>query len=180
MNVLVLAAETSESADPLQLILPATAELVYGAIAFLIVLVIMAMYAFPRLNDLLDERRASIQGRMEEAEDARQEAETERQRYREQLDDARGESNRLIEEAKQDAEQMRRDIVARAETEAEQIKSSARSDIEAERERLVSELRGEVAQVAVAIASKIVDRELDPAAHQDLVDDYIDRLSRQG
>ena len=74
MNVLILAAESGETADPLQLILPATAELVYGFIAFAVVAFLMAKYAFPRLGEVLDERRESIQGQMEAAEQARQEA----------------------------------------------------------------------------------------------------------
>lgn len=179
MNVLVLAAESTDEADPLQLILPATAELVYGFIAFVIVYLIMRRYAFPALTNLLDDRREAIQGQMEAAEEARQEAAREREEYEEQLADARGEANRIIEEARQTAEQMRRDIVSKAESEAEAVKARADADIEAERDRLLSELRTEVGQVAVALASKIVDRELDPAAHQDLVDDYIATLSNR-
>ena len=177
MNVLILAAE-SEPADPLQLILPATAELVYGAIAFAIVLWLMAKYAFPKLGELLDERREAIQGQMEAAERAKQDAAAEREAFQAQLADAKGEANRVIEEAKETAEQVRRDIIAKAEAEAEATKARAQSEIEAERERLIGELRTEVGQVAVALASKIVDRELDADAHQDLVDEYINSLQR--
>lgn len=180
MNVLVLAAESSESADPLQLILPATAELVYGFIGFVVVYLIMRRYAFPALTSLLDDRREAIQGQMEAAEAARKEAADEREQYEAQLADAKGEANQIIEDAKQTAEQVRRDIVAKAESEAAAVKSRAEADVAAERERLLSELRTEVGQVAVALASKIVDRELDPTAHQDLVDDYINSLSRSG
>lgn len=180
MNTLIfLAADAEGGADATQLILPATAELVYGFISFMIVFFVMRQLAWPALSNLLDERTASIQGRMEEAEKAKQEADAERQQYREQLNDAKGEANQIIEEAKQTAEQMRRDIVAKAEAEADAVKSRAQSDIDAERERLLSELRTEVAQVAVGLASKIVDRELDASAHQDLVDEYITSLSRQ-
>lgn len=179
MHTLILAAEGGEAADPLQLILPATAELFYGAIAFVIVLGLMYRYAFPSLNDLLDKRSAEIQGKMEEAETARQEAAAERAEFQEQLADAKSEGNRVIEEAKQTAEQLRRDIVAKAEAEAEQIKQRARAEAEQERERLVSELRGEVGRLSVELASRIVGKELDESNHQDLVDEYITRLQRQ-
>ncbi len=178
MNTLILAAESEASAT--QLILPATAELVYGLIAFVVVYLVMRRFAFPALTTLLDDRREAIQGQMEAAEAARQEAADERQQYEAQLADAKGEANQIIEDAKQTAEQVRRDIVSKAESEAEATKARAQTEIEAERERLLSELRTEVGQVAVALASKIVDRELDPTAHQDLVDDYINSLSRSG
>lgn len=177
MNTLILAAEGGE-ASTLQLILPATAELAYGAIAFVIVLVIVSRFAMPHLNRLLDERAAAIQGQMEEAEKARQEAEAQKREYNEQLADAKGEGNRVIEEAKQTAEQLRRDIVAKAEAEAEAIKARAQAEADQERERLVSELRAEVGRLSVELAGRIVGKELDESRHQDLVDEYITRLSR--
>lgn len=177
MNTLILAAEGGD-ASTLQLILPATAELAYGAIAFVIVLVVVSRFAMPRLNQLLDERAASIQGQMEEAEKARQEAEAEKREYQEQMADAKGEANRVIEEAKQTAEQLRRDIVAKAEDEAEAIKARAQAEADQERERLVSELRGEVGRLSVELAGRIVGKELDESRHQDLVDEYITKLAR--
>lgn len=180
MNYLILAAEegADAGASTLQLILPATAELAYGAIAFVIVLVLVSRFAMPKLNELLDERAASIQGQMEEAEKARQEAAAEKAEFEAQLADARSEGNRVIEEAKQTAEQLRRDIVAKAEAEAEAIKARAQAEADQERERLVSELRGEVGRLSVELAGRIVGKELDESSHQDLVDEYITRLSR--
>jgi F-type H+-transporting ATPase subunit b len=177
MNTLILAAEGGD-ASTLQLILPATAELAYGAIAFVVVLVVVSRFAMPKLNELLDERAASIQGQMEEAEKARQEAAAQKREYDEQLADAKGEGNRVIEEAKQTAEQLRRDIVAKAEAEAEAIKARAQAEADQERERLVSELRGEVGRLSVELAGRIVGKELDESRHQDLVDEYITKLAR--
>lgn len=180
MNTLILAAEegADAGASTLQLILPATAELAYGAIAFVVVLVLVSRFAMPKLNELLDERAASIQGQMEEAETARREAAAEKAEFEAQLADARSEGNRVIEEAKQTAEQLRRDIVAKAEEEAEAIKARAQAEADQERERLVSELRGEVGRLSVELAGRIVGKELDASAHDDLVDEYITRLSR--
>lgn len=180
MNTLILAAaEGAEGgASTLQLILPATSELAYGAIAFVIVLVLVSRFAMPRLNTLLDERAAAIQGQMEAAEQARQEAMAEKAQFDEKMADARGEGNRVIEEAKQTAEQLRRDIVAKAEAEAEAIKARAQAEAAQERERLVTELRGEVGRLSVELAGRIVGKELDASRHQDLVDEYITQLSR--
>jgi|AntRauTorckE6833_2_1112554.scaffolds.fasta_scaffold41902_2 F-type H+-transporting ATPase subunit b len=180
MNTLILAAEeTAEGgASTLQLILPATAELAYGAIAFVIVLILVSRFAMPRLNTLLDERAAAIQGQMEAAEQARAAAAAEKAEFDEKLAADRAEGNRVIEEAKQTAEQLRRDIVAKAEAEAEAIKARAQAEADAERERLVGELRAEVGRLSVALASKIVGKELDASAHEGLVDEYITQLSR--
>ncbi|MFT4744475.1 MAG: F-type H+-transporting ATPase subunit b [Nitriliruptoraceae bacterium] len=178
MNFLILAAAEAAPASATQLILPATAELVYGAIAFIVVLVLMTKFAFPALNKTLDERREAIQGQMEAAEATKAAAAAEAATFHEKLAAASGDADRLVEEAKQTAEQLRRDIVAKAEAEAAAVKARAQADVASERDRLLGELRGEVGQLSVALASKIVEKELDAAAHQGLVDEYIAQLSR--
>lgn len=175
MNPLLLAAESEGGG--LSLILPAAAELFYGALAFTIVFFVLNRFAFPRINQLLEERQAAIQGKMEESERALAEAEQVKADYRAQLSEARGEANRIIEEAKQTAESLRRDVVKKAEAEAAAIVSRAQSEAAAERDRALQELRAEVGSLSVTLASKIVEKELDAKAHQDLVDEYINRLS---
>lgn len=176
MNALVLAAE-AESGLPL--ILPAGAELVYGAISFLIVYMVLRWLAFPRINQLLEDRRTAIQGRLEEAEQKLADAEETRRRYERQLSEAEDEADRIIEEAKQTGESLRQDIVAKAEAEATSIVERAQNEVANERDRALQELRRDVGQVSVELAARIVEKELDPDAHQALVDEYISRLSRQ-
>lgn len=177
MNTLVLAAEEADAG--IQLILPAGAELVYGAVSFLIVYVVLRWLAFPRINQLLEDRGAAIQGRLEEAEQKLAEAEKTRRRYERQLSEAEDEADRIIEEAKQTGESLRQDIVAKAEAEAASIVERAQNEVANERDRALQELRGDVGQVSVELAARIVEKELDPNAHQALVDEYISRLSRQ-
>jgi F-type H+-transporting ATPase subunit b len=173
---LILAA--AETDGPLGVILPAAAELVYGTVAFLIVFLILKKFAFPRLNTMLDERTAAIQGRMEEAEAKLNEAEQAKRDYEASIADARGEAARIVDDAKAQAEQVRANLIAQAEEEAAAIRERARADAAAERERTLSELRAEVGRMSVDLASKIVGKELDASTHQALVDDYIQNLSR--
>ncbi len=171
MNLLFVAAD-----DGIQL-WPDTSELIWGLVAFLLLMLIMAKFVFPRANAMLDERRTAIQGRMEEAEAKLNEAEEARRGYEQSIADARGEANRIVEEAKTAAEQVRADIVAKAESEAAAIVERARADVAAERDRVVQELRGQVSAMSVELASRIVGRELDSSTHEGLVDEYIQRLS---
>ncbi|CAN5486377.1 F0F1 ATP synthase subunit B [soil metagenome] len=171
----LLAAETEGGG--LQVVLPAPAELIWGLVGFALLFVVLWRFAFPALNKMLDERQRGIQGQLEGAESARQEAEKLRRQYSEQLADARSKANEVVEEARADGERLRADIVARAETEAQQILARAREDQQAERGRLIQELRGQVAALSVELAGKIVQKELDPRQHQVLVDQYINELS---
>ncbi len=116
---LLLAAteETGGHADEpsgLDLILPATEELIWGIVAFAVVFYVLNKFAFPALRKNVEARDKQIQGDLEQAEHAKQEAQRQLEEYKRQLADARGESNRIIEEARQSAEQVRKDLIAKA------------------------------------------------------------------
>lgn len=175
-TTLLLAVE--EDAGGIELF-PEPPELIWGLVAFLILLALMVKFVFPKANQMLEDRAASIQGKMEEASAKLVEAEETKRSYEAGIADARGDANRIIEEAKASGESLRADIVAKAEAEAAAIVERAQADVAGERERVVQDLRTQVGAISVELASRIVERELDQATHQGLVDDYIARLSSQ-
>ena len=173
-NVMILAAESSESeGEGIDLLLPATSELIAGVIAFLIIGFFVWRWVFPQLTKTLEARQAAIASEMTSAEEAKVEAEKLREDYRQQVSGAREEANRIVEEARQAGEAIRADIVAKAEQEAEAIKSRARDDIEGERERVASNLQREVASLSLDVAEKVIGSSLDRDKQQALVDRYI-------
>jgi F-type H+-transporting ATPase subunit b len=175
MLTLLAVAEEASGAD---LLLPAMPELIWGLVAFLLLMGLMFKFVFPKANQVLEDRSAAIMGKMEEADRKLEEAQASKAEFDAQIADARGEANRIIEDAKQTAESLRRDIVAKAEDEAAAVLSKARADVAAERERLLQDLRAQVGVLSVELASRIVERELDATTHQSLVDEYIQDLSR--
>ena len=156
---------------------PQLSEIIVGAIAFGIVFAFMTRWAIPRLNKILEERRHKIQGELEGAEAARREAEAELARYREQLANAREEANRIIEEGRKTAEQLRADLQARAEQEATATVARATEEIRAERDRVLRELSAQVGQIAVELAERVVEKELDKKTQQNLIDEFIEQVS---
>ena len=160
-------------------LLPDTPELIWGLVAFLLLLALMYKFVFPRANQMLDDRRSAIEGKMEEADAKLVEAEEARRRFDANIEASRGEATAIIDEARTTAESLRAEIVAKAEAEAAQIVERAQADVAAERDRTLQELRTQVGVISVELASRIVERELDPATHAELVDDYIQRLSSQ-
>ena len=156
---------------------PHASELIVGAIAFGILFFFMGKWVIPRVNTLLEERRAQIQGQLENAEQTRREAEGELAEYRKQLASARGDANRIIEEARETAEQFRRDIQAKAEEESRNIVARAQDEIRAERDRVFNELRAQVADIAVTLAGRVVGAELDTKSHERLIDEYIEQVA---
>jgi len=176
-RLLILATEEGGGDQSLQL-LPEWPELVWGLVSFILLFLLLSRYALPAMNRMLEERRARIQGQLEEAEEIRHEAEELRRRHQEQLKEARAEANQIVEQARSDAERVREQKVREADEEAQAIRQRARDDAEAERSRLVQQLRAQVATLSVDLAGRIVHRELDEERHRTLVDEYIDQLSR--
>lgn len=168
--------EVSEAKD----LYPKPNELIVGLVAFAILYVFMVKFVIPRLNQVLEERREKIQGELEKAESTRAEADQILTEYRAQLARAREESNGIIEEARAAAEQLRRDLQSRAEQEAQATVARAQEDIRAERDRALEELRAEVGSIAVELAGRVVERELDEQTHERLIDEYIDQVVRGG
>jgi F-type H+-transporting ATPase subunit b len=160
-------------------ILPAANELIWGTVAFLILLFLMYRTVFPQVNKLYQDRRADIEGKLERAEQERDEAEQLLQRYRERLAAAEDETQRILEEARASAERVRKDLLGKAENDAERQLDRARQTIRAERDQAIRQLRGEVGALAVELASRVVDDSLDRERQLRLVDRYIDRLGDQ-
>ena len=171
--VLQVEEETNDKAD----LYPHWHELLVGALAFGILFFFMWKWVIPRMNTILEERREKIQGEMERAEAARVAADEELARYKSQLAGAAEEANRIIEEARKTADQLRADLQTRAEQESQSIVARAQEEIRAERDRVFQELRTQVGEIAVELAGKVVGESLDPNAHTRLIDEYIDEVT---
>jgi F-type H+-transporting ATPase subunit b len=175
----ILAQEVTANSDKENLY-PHFNELLVGVVAFGILFFFFAKWVLPRMNQLMEQRRDKIQGQLEEAEATRVEADQQLADYRAQLSNAREESNRIIEEARKTAEQLRKDIQDKAEEESRGIVARAQDEIRAERDRVFQELRTQVAEIAVDLAGRVVNEELDQAAHERLIDEYIDQVAAGG
>jgi F-type H+-transporting ATPase subunit b len=155
------------------IVVPAVPELLWGSIAFLIVLGVLVKFAFPVLKKTMQDRQDKIREDLEGAESARAEAEREREDYRQKIQESRQEAVGILEAARGDAERVRADIIARAETEANEIKARATDDIRLATERAQADLQASVKDLSIELAEKVVERNLDPETQRALIDSYI-------
>lgn len=174
----IAAEETEGGSGGLDLLLPPLNELVAGIIAFAIVFFFVWKWAVPAINRMLEQRQAAISGQIKDAEKAKAEAESLLADYRGQLAEARAEGNKIIDEARQSADQMRADIIAKAEADAEQIRARAREEAAGEMSRALADARSQVGDISVDLAGKIVGESLDQQAHQALIDRYLADLEK--
>jgi F-type H+-transporting ATPase subunit b len=168
-----LAATTTVNVQSKNPILPSLPELVWGISSFLIVFLLMWKYAFPSVKKGMDARTDRIRDSLSSAEQAKNDAQTILEDYQRQLADAKNEANRIIEESRQTAEALRRDLIARAEADAAEIRARATADIEAAKERAMEELRGQLTDLTIELAERVVKRNIDRESNARLIDDYI-------
>jgi F-type H+-transporting ATPase subunit b len=161
------------------LILPATDELVWGSISFAVLLFLLYKYAYPPVKQAMEARTERIRAELQAADTAKAEAQGVLDDYRAQLNDAKTEAGRIIEEARQVADQIKRDQEVRLQSELAELRQRAVADIDAAKANAMSDLRGEVALLAIGAAEAVVQRNLDPATQTQLVEDYINQVAAQ-
>lgn len=168
-------AETGEdqSHNP---ILPETSELFYAAFAFLVLLALMYKFAFPAVQKSMDARTQNIRDNLDEADRTKADAQNILEEYQRQLADAKNESARIIDEARQTAEQMRRDLMVRAEAEVAELRERTRSEIDAAQQRAIADLRTQVSELAIGAAEVVVQKNLDRDTNRALVERYIEQV----
>jgi F-type H+-transporting ATPase subunit b len=154
-------------------ILPATNEIIWGTLAFLVLVFFMSKMAYPAVKKAMDDRTEHIRASIDEADRTRTEAQTVLVDYQRQVADARGEASRIIEEARQTADTLKRDLTARAEAEAADLRQRNAAQIAAERDRVMAELQGQVATLAIELAEKVVGGSLDQQRSMQLIEAYI-------
>lgn len=140
---------------------------------FLILLALLRAYAWNPLMGIMKRREEHISNEIDTAEKNRQEAEKYLETSKSELQTTREEAQSLIENAKALGENQQKDIVAAAHVAAERIKKDALAEIEREKEAAVNSLREQVASLSVMIASKVIEKELDEKAQEDLINEYL-------
>jgi F-type H+-transporting ATPase subunit b len=161
------------------LILPATDELVWGSISFAVLLFLLYRYGYPPVKRAMEARTERIRAELQAADTAKADAQGVLDDYRAQLNDAKTEAGRIIEEARQVADQIKRDQEARLQSELAELRTRAVGDIESAKAQAMNDLRSEVAQLAIGAAETVVQRNLDPATQTQLVEDYINQVAAQ-
>ena len=160
-------------------LIPHTAELIVGAIAFTLLFLVLRKFVVPMFEKAFTARTEAIQGGIERAEKAQVEAQRALTQYTEQLSKAQSEAQTLREEARVQGAAIIEDLRAKAQEEAARIKAAAHASIEAERQQAVTSLRNEVGALAVELASKIVGEALDDQARQSrIVDRFLEDLEK--
>jgi len=164
--------------EPNDIILPHDInEVIWGTIAFLIIVFTLWKFAYEPAKDAMKARRERIAGELDGAAQARADAENQLSSVRSQLSGADTERASMVTEAKRTAEAMDRDAESRIEQEANEARERARRDIAASRDQATVDLQAMVSDLTLGATELVVRNNLDDATQTDLVEKYIAQLS---
>jgi len=143
---------------------------------FVIVVVVLGKFAWGPVLSLLQQREQFIHKSLSDAKRDRDEAEARLKDYAAKLQSAQAEAVAIIEEARRDAERLREELRQRAKSESDTILKNAERQIELQTTRAVQQIRQEAVDMSVAIASKIIQRNISKEDNEKLINDALKQI----
>lgn len=142
-------------------------------ITFLILLALLKKFAWGPLKQVMDKRERDINKDIDDAEQAKINAQKLEERNRQTLRETQEEVQKILEEAKVQARDQHEQIIHEANVRANGMIETAQSEINSQKERAISEINDEVSKLSVLIASKILQKDISEQDQKDLIDKYI-------
>ena len=150
------------------------ATLIAQILNFLVLLAILAKFAYKPLLKAMDDRRNRIINDLDSAEQTRLDAEALKEQYAEQLAGARQEATEIVNKANQIAQNLHDELVEQARVEQEAMMANAKERIEQDKQQALLDIRSEVIKLSTLIAGKIVNQKLNSEKDQKMVADIAD------
>jgi F-type H+-transporting ATPase subunit b len=139
-------------------------------------LLVVKIFFLDKIKAILDQRREAADKEITDAEAAKAEALAIKQTYEQNMREAKAKADDILMNAQRSATSRSEEIISQAQAAAAQIKSKASSDIEMEKKKAINDAKNEISGLAMAIAGKVVERELNSADQAQLIDRFIDEL----
>ena len=139
-------------------------------------MLIIKKFFLDKIVAVLDQRRSAADKEITDAEKAKQEAMEIKKTYEDNMLQANAKANEILTTAQKTAAERSDKIIGEAQQAAAQIKSKASADIAQEKEKAINDAKNEISDLAMAIAGKVVERELKESDQASLIDGFIREL----
>ncbi len=158
------------------LIQPDPGLFIWTIVTFLVLLALLAKFAWRPLLQALESRQERIRKSLEDAERARQELERLQQESAKIMQQARIEAESIVTQTRADAERLREELKQKAKDEADNILRNAQQQIQLQTRQAIQQIRHEVADIAVLLASKLIERNIAKEDNARLIDDTLKQI----
>lgn len=144
-----------------------------------VLFLVMKKFLFKPVMKMIADRQQEIDDLYADAGKAKEEAQQLESEYKQKLSAAQETSDRLVKEAMARGQSREEEIIRQANLEADAIRTKASADIAQEKKKAINEAKDEISVISMAIAGKVVGRELSADDQSDLVDSFINELGDQ-
>ncbi len=158
------------------LIQPDPGLFIWTIVTFLVLLALLAKFAWGPLLQALEARQERIRKSLEDAERAKQELERLQQESAKIMQQARVEADSIVTQTRADAERLREELKQKAKDEADNILRNAQQQIQLQTRQAIQQIRHEVADIAVLLASKLLERNLAKEDNARLIDETLKQI----
>ena len=133
-------------------------------------------FLFKPVHEILEKRRAAADAEIIQAEETKAKAEAIRAEYERNMQDARQKANEILDSARNTAAIQSEKILKEAQDQTFAMKNKAEKEIAQEKKKAVNEVKGEIGDMAVEIAGKVIEREINEKDHEKLTDEFISNV----
>lgn len=151
-------------------------NIIVVSLSFLLLMLLLKKYAWGSIAEILKKREEKIANDLDSAEQSRLSADKLEKERESQLMASRTDAADIIKNAKENGELSRQNILKDTKDEVARMKDKAKTDITQEKETALASVKDEVAEISLQLASKILEKELTPEAHEAIISQYIDGL----
>jgi len=158
------------------LVQPDPGLFIWTIITFLVLLLLLAKFAWKPLLAALEARRETIRKSLDDAQQAKVELEKLHQESAQILRQARIDAATIVSQSRTDAQSLREELNKKAQTEADSIVKNAQKAIQIETQAALSQIRREVGDLSISIASKLLERNVSKADNSRLIDETLRQI----
>ncbi len=151
--------------------------LIAQIISFVILLVILTLFAYKPIIKMFDERARKIKESVDEVQKVKEQAAEAEGEFKKKIEAASKEGQEVIARAMRTGEEARQRAQQEAKQEAQVLVEKARSEIQRERNEAIGELRQEFADLTIVAAEKVIGKSLDKEAHRQIIEQVLDESS---
>lgn len=171
---------TFAASSGMELFLPKVYDIVWSIVILIILALFFGKVFVPKFGKVFDKRAKRIQGRMDQAQKAEEEAEKAKRTYEDKLAQANSEASQIRDDARHEASHIVSDARSKAESLTRQMNENAEKAISSQREQAINSLLGELGSVATQLAGKIIGKELkDDQIQSAMIDSLISDMEKQ-
>ena len=145
-------------------------SILYNVINILVLFVLLKIFLFKPVTEIMEKRKAMIQQDLDDAKKAKDDAEQMKGEYE---NTAKNQAADIVKDAKTRAEVEYNSIIEQGNKDAAAIMANADKAIAQEKERAIKQSKAEMADLAISMASKLVEKNVDATTNKKLIDDFL-------